>query len=790
MVAVTTAPHAKLIQSVQIGISVYRQPLAWLQQCIHSALTQTGPVTITVTVRCDGPDACDPDCLHWLRQINEDEPRLLLIEGTEQCGTFGSYHQIFETSNSTFLCQLDADDWLEPDAIAQAIADLEGKSEAPFLYTQYQEVSGEGKPLRLGTRSLTPFNKQRMLVQFITYHLRVIRRAAYHECGGYDPSLQFCGDYNLSLRLCELGTPIHLAKPLYNYRLHGDNTSTHQRQATIQEAFVVAQQALNRRRQNHRLELILDAEACRVTLQPRKGPVVIAGMHRSGTSLLALMLQSLGLELGHDLLPADQHNPDGYGEDQPVVNLQRQALQRSCQGQSGWPDWGWQERPESEQISPADAQWRLQAKHYLTHRNETNTAWGWKDPRSTLFLEEWLELEPGLKLIAVYRDPWEIVDALQRITPPVFATRPDWPLPIWIHYNQKLARFARRHPERCLLLHSSVITNRPEHLLDALTTHWQWPLHAPRTALVQALHQMIRQERLAPSPLHAPLAQLHQACSSEAALILRELDSLATLPPERPTAMGGTALTLMQTPIQPRLAVVITSHNQGDLLLEAIASAEHACKQQPVELLIVDDGSSHPRTLEVLQRLNGLGYRILRQTNQGLPAARNTGLAATTAEIVLFLDDDNRLLPGYLTPGLSLMLQQPHMDALYGNRIDFGSTRNMRRIGAIDPNELWTMNRIDNCTLLRRQFLERCSGYDTSLPAFEDWDLWLTALGQPDGLTLGYLDLPCFEYRIRPDSMLQRLFREPQRQQALIRALRKKHGSRVGHGGLKAAASY
>ncbi|NBT74235.1 MAG: glycosyltransferase, partial [Betaproteobacteria bacterium] len=375
-----------------------------------------------MTVRCDGPEACDPDCLYWLREISQEEPQLELIEGAEQYGTFGSYRQIFEASNSTFLCQLDADDWLEPDAIAQAVAGLEDNSKAPFLYTQYQEVNGEGKPLRKGTRSLTPFHQQRMLVQFITYHLRVIRRSAYHQCGGYNSNLQFCGDYDLSLRLCELGIPTHLAKPLYNYRLHGDNTSSHQRQATIQEAFVVAQQALSRRHQNHRLELLLDAEACRVTLQPRKGPVVIAGMHRSGTSLLALMLQRMGLELGNDLLPADGQNPDGYGEDQPVVSLQRQALRRFCHGQSGWSDWGWQEHKSATDAlaTPADVAWRAEACHYLTQRRETQALWGWKDPRSTLFLEAWLELEPGLKLIAVYRDPWEIVDALQRLTPPVF----------------------------------------------------------------------------------------------------------------------------------------------------------------------------------------------------------------------------------------------------------------------------------------------------------------------------------------------------------------------------------
>jgi hypothetical protein len=93
------------------------------------------------------------------------------------------------------------------------------------------------------------------------------------------------------------------------------------------------------------------------------------------------------------------------------------------------------------------------------------------------------------------------------------------------------------------------------------------------------------------------------------------------------------------------------------------------------------------------------------------------------------------------------------------------------------------MNRIDNCVLMRRGLIERCGGYDPALTAFEDWDLWLTALGQPQSLKLGYLDMPCFEYRVRPGSMLQRLFRNPTMQKQIMEYLRKKHGPRVGHGG-------
>jgi hypothetical protein len=150
-----------------------------------------------------------------------------------------------------------------------------------------------------------------MLVQFITFHLRAIRRSVYAECGGYDSSLLFTGDYDLSLRLCEQGAPIHIPKTSYNYRIHPDNTSGRHRHGMVEEAFGVAQTALQRRRLEHLHQLNLDSTNQRVTLSPRHGPIAVVGMHRSGTSLPALMLQQLGLNLGSNLIAGDAQNPDG-----------------------------------------------------------------------------------------------------------------------------------------------------------------------------------------------------------------------------------------------------------------------------------------------------------------------------------------------------------------------------------------------------------------------------------------------------------------------------------------------
>jgi len=774
---------------------VYRQPLPWLQRCIASALKQDHPESISLHIRSDGPEACDSRSFAWLRNLGDTAPRVAFIEGKEQLGTFGSYHKIFEQSDGDFFCQLDADDWLHPNAIQACVDALSSQPETPFAYSQYLEVSESGDSIRIGRRSLSSFNQQKMLVQFITFHLRVIRCEAYRKTGGYDPSLLYTGDYDLSLKLCELGDPVYIPSPLYFYRLHRQNTSSVKRQQTIREAFTVAEQALHRRRQQHLFSLDLDANACRVYLKRRQGPILIAGMHRSGTSLLAMCLQQLGLDLGSQLLQADYQNPDGYLEDADIVKLQRSLLQNACKTETGWPDWGWDggDIGAIPSKSRSDHEWISQAKSYLHQRRRNDRYWGWKDPRNTLLLGLWLSLDSGLRVIGIFRHPWEIIDALQRVQPPIFLANPGWALKIWTQYNQALLRFAQQHPERCILVSSEALRDDPAQLPPILDSRWGWFRAAGIPCPPEKLRSLIRPDRLQQRELNDPLIALHQHCSREAWSLLDQLNNCADLPSPLKDISDSKlhqALKLRNLAKHEQnttqLSIVITSYNQGDLLLEAIASVErNAPIDTEIELLIVDDGSTDLRTREVLSSLDKLGYAVLRQTNQGLSAARNQGIKSTYGPALLFLDDDNRLLEPYLTLGLAMLRRQPSIDVVYGDRIDFGLKQQRHQVGLVSQTALWEMNRIDNCTLIRRTVFERCGGYDTALPAFEDWDLWLRTMAHPQSLKLGYISQPCFEYRVRPNSMLRRLFQDHGLQQRLMEQLRQRHGPRLGHGGFR-----
>ena len=211
--------------------------------------------------------------------------------------------------------------------------------------------------------------------------------------------------------------------------------------------------------------------------------------------------------------------------------------------------------------------------------------------------------------------------------------------------------------------------------------------------------------------------------------------------------------------------------------MEAVESYERNAAVYSAELIVI--------THKVLDEIIVKGHKVIRQNNVGLPTARNNGLGHARGKVILFLDDDNRLLAPYFSVGLKLMLSDPSIDVVYGDRLDFGDWDRLVQIGPIAPEELWVMNRIDNCALIRRSYLNRCNGYDVKLTGigFEDWELWLNGLSQDQGLSLRYLNLPCFEYRVRNHSMLHRVFDSKSLQNKLMGVLNSKYPGRVGHGG-------
>lgn len=98
----------------------------------------------------------------------------------------------------------------------------------------------------------------------------------------------------------------------------------------------------------------------------------------------------------------------------------------------------------------------------------------------------------------------------------------------------------------------------------------------------------------------------------------------------------------------PKVTLGITTHERPDKLFDAVESALRQTYQN-IEVVVVDDGSTSPKTIaalsEIENRLKSSGGKFIRQENKYLGAARNAAANATQSDYLCFLDDDNILFP-------------------------------------------------------------------------------------------------------------------------------------------------
>jgi glycosyltransferase involved in cell wall biosynthesis len=203
-----------------------------------------------------------------------------------------------------------------------------------------------------------------------------------------------------------------------------------------------------------------------------------------------------------------------------------------------------------------------------------------------------------------------------------------------------------------------------------------------------------------------------------------------------------------------KVSIVIPCYNHGATLRETLASVESVRNANLLEVIVVNDGSTEPKTLELFAELDSSNYTVLHQPNSGLGAARNAGIRLARGEFILPLDGDNRIRSAYLTSGVQWLQQHPAVAIVYGNAEYFGQKTGVWQVPAFNLLELSKMNFIDACALYRKTVWESIGGYDEKMPwmGWEDWDFWLRAAA--DGWDFSHLEETAFDYRVQSGSMI------------------------------------
>jgi len=193
---------------------------------------------------------------------------------------------------------------------------------------------------------------------------------------------------------------------------------------------------------------------------PSRGTaVVVGGMHRSGTSLLASLFEGAGVAMGDRLLGHGNGNEAGHFEDLDFQEFHERVLVGNGLTAEGF----------TSDATPVVPNVLLEeASHLIESRTRRGGLWGWKDPRTILFLDFWNDLLPDAKHVFVFRSPWEVIDSFFRRGDPAFVYNPPHAVRVWLHYNRLILKFVSRHPERCLVRETTQLIGDPREVFATL----------------------------------------------------------------------------------------------------------------------------------------------------------------------------------------------------------------------------------------------------------------------------------------------------------------------------------
>lgn len=209
-----------------------------------------------------------------------------------------------------------------------------------------------------------------------------------------------------------------------------------------------------------------------------------------------------------------------------------------------------------------------------------------------------------------------------------------------------------------------------------------------------------------------------------------------------------------------QISVIIPSYNRGHIIQRAIDSVL-AQTYLPNEIIVIDDGSTD-NTVDSLQEkysqsLSGITIpkiKILLLSHRGVSAARNAGVATACGEWVAFLDSDDAWQPDKLQEQVKLLSQSldqsleqsPTYHLCHTNEIWI---RDGRRVNPMDKHQKRGGHIFPHClplccispssVLINKSIFCELGGFDESLPACEDYDLWLRFCARYSVL---YLDQP------------------------------------------------
>lgn len=190
-----------------------------IKRCIDSALNQT-VVDLEVCICNDGSTDNTLQIIHENYGAN---PRVRVISQVNK-GIGSASNTAVNITKGYYIGQLDSDDYLEPDAVEICLKEFLADRRLACVYTTNRNVRGDGSTIEDGY-NWPIFSREKLMIAMIAHHFRMFTARAWHLTEGFNEDIVNAVDYDMYIKLSEIGTFKHVNKISYNRVLHGENTS-------------------------------------------------------------------------------------------------------------------------------------------------------------------------------------------------------------------------------------------------------------------------------------------------------------------------------------------------------------------------------------------------------------------------------------------------------------------------------------------------------------------------------------------------------------------------------------
>lgn len=224
------------------------------------------------------------------------------------------------------------------------------------------------------------------------------------------------------------------------------------------------------------------------------------------------------------------------------------------------------------------------------------------------------------------------------------------------------------------------------------------------------------------------------------------------------------AMRLASSALRCKVSVILPVYNGARFVREAIDSVL-AQSYRGYEVVIVNDGSLDDSEAVIRPYLDRPNFKYVAQSNQGVAAARNAGIALAEGELLTLLDQDDLWVPEKLSMQVRYMDEHPEVGLLH-TRVGFVDAQSR----AMDQVAGWVSECSGWCTekllqgnpiapltaMFRRSCVDAVGAFDSGCEPADDWDLWLRISRHAQ---LGFLDVVTGLYRYHESNASKNVLR-------------------------------